>query len=115
MVGATTTHHHNLHKHPAIPNSLAGADSDAATQCPALQKVVDEPKSRAMDDEVCPVIGPATTVLPPDHPSTADAKESDVCPVTKATVGHHKGKIHHHPSLLAAEKGAVCPVRGVKV
>ena len=87
------------------------------------------------DDEVCPVIGPATTVLPPDHPSTAGAKEvsqslagyqntpeimlttlqGDVCPVTKATVGHHKNKVHEHPSVQSAQEGAVCPVAGVKV
>jgi hypothetical protein len=113
VVGATTDHHHNLHKHPSvtIDNSLP---SPVATECPVLKSVVNEPKSKAMDDEVCPVIGPATTVLPPDHPSTADAKEGDVCPVTKATVGHHKDKVHSHPSVQGAAAGAVCPVAGVK-
>lgn len=114
VVGATTDHHHNLHKHP--PVQIEGAKAGPiATECPALKKVVDQPKSKAMDDEICPVVGTATTVLPPDHPSTADAKEGDVCPVTKATVGHHKSKIHEHPNVQAAEKGAVCPVAGVKV
>ena len=77
--------------------------------------MVAKPKAKAMDDEVCPVVGPATTVLPPDHPSVDNAAENDVCPVTKAKIGHHKGKVHGHPSLSAVEKGAVCPVAGVKV
>lgn len=112
VVGATTDHHHNLHKHPSVPIEN---DSTGATECPVLKQVVNEPKSAAMDDQVCPVIGPATTVLPPDHPNPADAKEGDVCPVTKATVEHHKNKVHSHPSVQSAEKGAVCPVAGVKV
>ncbi|KAF2014571.1 hypothetical protein BU24DRAFT_463351 [Aaosphaeria arxii CBS 175.79] len=112
VVGATTDHHHNLHKHPAVP--IEGS-SPTATACPALKTVVNQPKSKAMDDEVCPVIGPATTVLPPDHPSTADAKEGDVCPVTKATIAHHKNKVHSHPSVQGAEAGAVCPVAGVRI
>ena len=112
VVGATTDHHHNLHKHPSvtIDQSLS---SPIATECPALQKVVSEPKSKAMDDEVCPVIGPATTILPPNHPSTSEAKEGDVCPITKATIAHHKDKVHTHPSVAGAESGAVCPVTGV--
>src|SRR3569833_1662521 len=83
VVGATTDHHHILHKHPdvAIPEDKAPTDAAA---CPALQKVVKEPKSKEMDDEVCPVVGTATTVLPPDHPST-DGKSYDAeCPVTMA-------------------------------
>lgn len=37
------------------------------------------------------------------------ANEGDVCPVTKATVGHHKDKVTTHPSVEAARDGAVCP------
>lgn len=32
---------------------------------------------------------PVTTVLPPDHPSI-DNPDKDTCPVTKATISHHK-------------------------
>ena len=53
-----------------------------------------------MDDALCPVVGTATTVLPPDHPDMLKAKEGDVCPVTKATVGHHKDKVVTHPSVM---------------
>jgi hypothetical protein len=67
-----------------------------------------------MDDALCPVVGTATTVLPPDHPDMLKASEGDVCPVTKATVGHHLNKVTTHPSVEAAQDGAVCPVTGKK-
>ena len=62
-----------------------------------------------MDDALCPVVGTATTVLPPDHPDMLKAKEGDVCPVTKATVEHHKNKVVTHPSVEGVKEGAVCP------
>lgn len=86
--------------------------SPLATECPALKSAVKEPQSKAMDDAICPVVGTATTILPPDHPDTTKAQEGDVCPVTKASVGHHKEKVHTHPSLQAASDAAVCPVTG---
>ncbi|PSN72449.1 hypothetical protein BS50DRAFT_252393 [Corynespora cassiicola Philippines] len=109
VVGAKTDHHHNLHKHP---NIAIEQGSPIATECPALKTAVQQPKAQAMDDAICPIVGTATTILPPDHPAM---KEGETCPVTKATVGHHKDKVHSHPSVQAAEKGAVCPVAGVKV
>ncbi|KAK4211337.1 hypothetical protein QBC37DRAFT_14162 [Rhypophila decipiens] len=115
VVGAKTDHHHNLHKHPnvTIPEGKSPADASA---CPVISnKLVNEPKSKEMDDEVCPVVGTATTVLPPDHPSTADKSDDVECPVTKAKVGHHKGKLHGHPDLSHAPAGAVCPVAGTTV
>lgn len=108
MVGATTDHHHNLDKHPSIP----GISSTTATECPALKTAVNEPKAQELDDALCPVVGTATTVLPPDHPDMLNAGAGDVCPVTKATVGHHKNKVVTHPSVEGAQKGAVCPVTG---
>ena len=113
VVGATTDHHHNLHKHPSVPIPDGKSPGDAAA-CPALKKAVDEPKAKAMDDAVCPVVGTATTVLPPDHPSTADKGDEAECPVTHAKVGHHKDKVMGHPDVSAAGKGAVCPVVGAK-
>lgn len=115
VVGAKTDHHHNLHKHPnvSIPDGKSPGDASA---CPVLSgKIVNEPKSKEMDDEVCPVVGTATTVLPPDHPSTNDKGDDAECPVTKAKVGHHKGKLVGHPDLSHAAAGAVCPVAGTTV
>ncbi|KAG4221630.1 hypothetical protein PC116_g29893, partial [Phytophthora cactorum] len=74
--------------------------------------VVNDPKSKEMDDQVCPVVGPVTTVLPPDHPSTTDKADGDVCPVTKAKVGHHKDKVVVHPQVEGS--AGVCPVTGAK-
>ncbi len=106
---ATTTHHHNLHKHPGI----SGADpKDGAESCPALQKIVSQPEQQAMDEAICPVVGTVSSVLPPEHPSLKDKNDSDVCPVTNAKLGDHKDKIHEHPTVADAPKGAVCPVVG---
>ncbi|KAJ8117031.1 hypothetical protein OPT61_g1675 [Boeremia exigua] len=108
VVGATTDHHHNLDKHPNIP----GLGNTEATACPALKSAVKEPKAQELDDGLCPIVGTATTVLPPDHPDMMKAGPLDVCPVTKATVGHHKNKVVTHPSVDGAPKDAVCPVTG---
>ena len=113
VVGAKTDHHHNLHKHPSVPIPEDKAPTDAAA-CPALKNLVDEPKSKEMDDKVCPVVGTVTTVLPPDHPSTLGKADDAECPVTKAKVGHHKDKVVGHPDVSGAQDGAVCPVVGAK-
>ncbi|KAK4096302.1 hypothetical protein N658DRAFT_501736 [Parathielavia hyrcaniae] len=114
VVGATTDHHANLlHKHPDVPIPGDRAAGDASA-CPVLKnKVVTEDKSREMDDDVCPVVGTATTVLPPDHPATEGKEDEAVCPVTKAKVGHHKGRLHGHPDVSGRTDDAVCPVAGV--
>ncbi|GAM89582.1 hypothetical protein ANO11243_076210 [Dothideomycetidae sp. 11243] len=129
VVGASTDHHrgHHIHKHPSIPGSQ---DINNAASCPALKEVVNEPQNQALHEAVCPVIGPVSDILPPDHPSTSGSKDGDVCPVTKATVGelaccaetvdselihgagHHKYKVHSHPAVDNASKDAVCPVVG---
>ena len=107
---ATTDHHHNLHKHPGIFES--SDDLSNAESCPALTKIVSRPEQQAMDEAICPVVGAVSSVLPPNHPSTENAKEGDVCPITNATLSHHKGKVHPHPSIENAPKGATCPVVG---
>ena len=106
---ATTTHHHNLHKHPGIAGSDAKQDAES---CPALQKIVSRPEQQAMDEAICPVVGTVSSVLPPEHPSLADKNDTDVCPITNAKLGDHKDKIHQHPKVDDAPKGAVCPVVG---
>ncbi|KAL2136871.1 hypothetical protein VTI74DRAFT_597 [Chaetomium olivicolor] len=114
IVGATTDHHANLHKHPKVPIPDDKSPADASA-CPVITgRLVNEQKSKEMDDQVCPVVGTATTVLPPDHPATENKDDDAVCPVTKAKVGHHKGKVQGHPDVNDAKEGAVCPVAGVK-
>lgn len=64
----------DLHKHPSVPLPAEHPDASQADaqQCPVLTKVVSNPQSQAMDDGLCPVVGTATTVLPPDHPRYDD-------------------------------------------
>ncbi|KAI1309912.1 hypothetical protein F5Y03DRAFT_347819 [Xylaria venustula] len=113
VVGAKTEHHGNLHKHPSVAkNPTTSAGSADAQACPALKIVVNETKSREMDDIVCPVAGPVTAVLPPDHPSTQGKADDAECPVTKAKIGHHKDKVAVHPNM--SNISGVCPVTGVQ-
>ncbi|EXJ59737.1 hypothetical protein A1O7_03884 [Cladophialophora yegresii CBS 114405] len=72
---ATTDHHHNLSKHPGIFDS--SSDLSNADNCPALTKIVSRPEQQAMDEAICPVVGTVSSVLPPNHPSTKEAKEGD--------------------------------------
>jgi len=114
VVGARTDHHHNLHQHPRVPIPADRSPGDALA-CPFVtSKLVNEPKSKEMDDEVCPVVGTATTILPPDHPATEGKPDDVECPITKAKVGHHKGRLHMHPDISHASPEAVCPVANVK-
>lgn len=66
--------------------------------------------NKALDESICPIVGPVSTVLPPDHPTPKDGDA--VCPVTKASLKSHTGKVVAHPSVEEAPKGAVCPVVG---
>ncbi|KAJ9623066.1 hypothetical protein H2203_005998 [Taxawa tesnikishii (nom. ined.)] len=91
VTNASTAHHHNLSKHPGIPNASSKNLSDAES-CPALKDVIHQPENEALDEGICPIVGPVSSILPPDHPSTAQSKDGDVCPITKATLGHHKGR-----------------------
>jgi hypothetical protein len=111
VTNATTTHHHNLHKHPGLPSKDAKQDAES---CPALQKIVSQPEQQKMDEAICPVVGTVSSVLPPEHPGLEGKKDSDVCPVTNAKLGDHKDKIMVHPKVADAPKGAVCPVVGKK-
>lgn len=110
VVGASTDHHHDLHTHPSVPIPAGASPSDAA-QCPALKAILNDKKSQEMDDQVCPVVGTATSVLPPYHPSVGHKGDDVECPVTKAKVGHHKSKVMAHPDVVQ-NKGKTCPVVG---
>ncbi|KAI0536094.1 hypothetical protein GGR58DRAFT_476717 [Xylaria digitata] len=115
IVGAKTEHHGNLHKHPSVPNNptTPSTGSSDAQACPALKNVVNEAKSKEMEDVVCPVAGPVTAVLPPNHPGITQGKADEAeCPVTKAKIGHHKDKVIAHPNMNFAH--GVCPVTGIK-
>ncbi|RDW68473.1 hypothetical protein BP5796_09130 [Coleophoma crateriformis] len=106
VTNATTTHHHILHKHPGLSSST---DMNAQA-CPVLKETINSPENKKLDEGICPIVGPVSTILPPDHPPTDQG--ADVCPVTKATLKHHTDKVHKHPNVAGAAEGAVCPVVG---
>jgi len=122
VTNATTDHHHNLSQHPPVhlSNTITGpssadenhATSPSALSCPVLKKEIKQ--QSALDEGICPVIGPATSVLPPGHPSMENESNDSVCPVTNASLAHHKGKVIQHPNVANASTGAVCPVTGVQ-
>jgi len=101
VTNATTEHHHILHAHPGAANIRK--DSMDAQECPALKGIS---KKDELVDNVCPVVGPVSAYLPADHPPVGDASADSVCPVTKATKGHHDGKVATHPKVTEG----VCPV-----
>jgi hypothetical protein len=37
--------------------------------------------------------------LPPSHPALTKKEAGEVCPVTNATLEHHKDKVHEHPAV----------------
>lgn len=106
VTNATTAHHALLAPHPGLAGT--GTTGGGAQACPALRE----------DAAICPVVGPVSAVLPPNHPVPGRAAADDadnaaqVCPVTKATLGHHLGKVVGHPALEKVE--GVCPVVGKK-
>lgn len=109
VTNASTDHHHILSKHPGLPSNISDKD---AKSCPALKDTINNEENKALDEGICPVVGPVSTVLPPDHPTPKDG--ADICPVTKASLKHHQGKVINHPSVEGAAEGAVCPVVGAK-
>lgn len=102
VTNASTDHHHNLHAHPHPNNAPMTND---AQSCPALKNANN---NASITDATCPVVGPVSAYLPADHPSTEGADEAAVCPVTNATLAHHKSKVHEHPKVV--NEAAVCPV-----
>ena len=60
------------------------------------------------------MVGPVSSVLPPDHPPVGEGKEGEVCPVTKASLGSHRGKVGSHPKVDvgSVEERKGCPVVG---
>lgn len=94
VTNATLAHHQDtVRPHPTISASATEAD------CPIL--------SKAKQENVCPVVGTATTVLPPNHPTTM---QGDVCPVTNAKLSDHAGVVKGHSAISAQSSAKDCPV-----
>jgi len=111
VTNAKVSHHNNIiHAHPlspTIPDDKAEAMD--ATHCPALQNV----NSRdSVTDATCPVVGPVSAMLPPNHPKMNEEDAGKVCPVTNATLEHHKENVQYHPSVPEGSPIQQCPVAG---
>lgn len=80
-----------------------------AQSCPALKNANTK---ESITDATCPVVGPVSAVLPPSHPHLTESEAGKVCPVTNATLEHHKGKLHEHPAVPQQASQKECPVAG---
>lgn len=91
---ATTAHHKDaIRRHPSVPATAT------QEECPVL--------SKAKQENVCPIVGTATTSLPPNHPTTMTG---DVCPVTNAKLSDHAGVVKGHPAISSQASAKDCPV-----
>lgn len=80
-----------------------------ANSCPALKKVN---TNESITDATCPVVGPVSAYLPPQHPHLTEKEAGSICPVTNATLSHHKDNVHMHPSVPKDAPAQKCPVAG---
>ncbi|PNS18683.1 hypothetical protein CAC42_5222 [Sphaceloma murrayae] len=113
VTNAKVEHHQNsIHSHPSAP-SVPGDASEArnATKCPALKNANNK---ETITDATCPVVGPVSAVLPPTHPALNEKEAGKICPVTNASLEHHKGQVHEHPGVPDDAAAQACPVAGQK-
>merc|ERR1711881_680585 len=96
VTNAKVAHHDKdiIHNHPTDP-SIPAED----------QKAMD-----AVTDATCPVVGPVSAYLPPTHPKLEESDSGKICPVTNATLEHHKQKVHTHPAVAKDAPVGQCPV-----
>lgn len=80
-----------------------------ASACPALKNANNKD---SITDATCPVVGPVNAHLPPTHPELNEKDAGAVCPVTNATLSHHKGKVATHPKVASDAAAVKCPIAG---
>ncbi|KAK5136423.1 hypothetical protein LTR08_003068 [Meristemomyces frigidus] len=109
---AKVAHHGDsiIHNHPTSPTIPDDTHKSMdASSCPALKNVNTE---ESVTDATCPVVGPVSAYLPPAHPKLDEGESGKTCPVTNATLAHHKMKVHQHPSVPEDAGVQKCPVAG---
>ncbi|KAK4539293.1 hypothetical protein LTR36_000819 [Oleoguttula mirabilis] len=113
VTNAKVSHHGGniIHNHPSSP--IIAEDSHQsffdAGSCPALKNANTKD---TITEATCPVVGPVSAYLPPTHPKLEEGESGKVCPVTNATLEHHKTKVHEHPSVPQDAAAQQCPVAG---
>lgn len=108
VTNAKVEHHNIVHNHPG-GNAIANESTMDATACPALKNANNK---ESITDATCPIVGPVSAYLPPTHPALNEKEAGSVCPVTNATLSHHKNKVHEHPSVPNDASAQKCPVAG---
>ncbi|GAB7337151.1 hypothetical protein MBLNU457_g2544t1 [Dothideomycetes sp. NU457] len=107
VTNAKVSHHNTIiHSHPDAGISVDDAsEARDATKCPALKN-----NKQPIIDATCPIVGPVSAMLPPTHPALTEEEAGKVCPVTNATLEHHKTKVHLHPAVPSDASAQACPV-----
>lgn len=59
---------------------------------------------------MCIVVGAVNSHLPPAHPALNEDEAGAVCPVTNATLEHHKKKVSQHKAVAGDASAKQCPV-----
>lgn len=105
ITNAKVSHHGDniIHDHA----SVSDAQVQDASACPALKNAN---RKGSVTDATCPIVGPVSAYLPPTHPHLTEKEAGAVCPVTNATLEHHKAKVHEHPSVPDDAGVQKCPV-----
>ncbi|KAK3660811.1 hypothetical protein LTR56_000569 [Elasticomyces elasticus] len=116
ITNAKVAHHdrHIIHNHPSsptIPHDDKSKSMDA-NLCPAVHSLT---RSNTLENEICPVVGAVSAYLPPTHPKLNEQDSGKICPVTNATLEHHEGKLHLHPSVADDAPVSKCPVAGASM
>ena len=111
VTNAKVEHHNNvIHNHPSSPSVPEDEkESMDALACPALKNAN---TNDSITDATCPVVGPVNAHLPPTHPALEKTQSGAVCPVTNATLAHHKGKVENHKPVPSDAPAQKCPVAG---
>ncbi|KAF2718518.1 hypothetical protein K431DRAFT_274521 [Polychaeton citri CBS 116435] len=98
-----------IHIHPtdsSIPSGEAGND---ALSCPALKNVTSRDPAT---DATCPIVGSVSAMLPPTHPQLTEKEAGEVCPVTNASLKHHRNSVQVHPPVPKDALSEKCPIVG---
>lgn len=97
-----------VHGHPVVSSDASAKDCPALSSLPSTtQQNTGRSQAPATPINQCPVTGSKVNALPPDHPPTTNG---ETCPVTKATITHHKGVVNEHPPVSADASAKDCPV-----
>jgi hypothetical protein len=104
VTNAKVSHHGDsiIHDHSTVSEPVQDASA-----CPALKNANGK---NSITDATCPIVGPVSAYLPPTHPQLTEKEAGAVCPVTNATLDHHKTKVHEHPSVPNGAPADKCPV-----